>query len=268
LRVFLEHTQFWLYKFFTDSRYRRFIFYTIFYGSKKRFVPKKINLGKNIIYAPDTLSFIWQYKEIFVDESYKFAPKTKDILIYDCGANIGVSCLYFSLNYPDSKIKAFEADPNIAKILSNNLNSNKIKNVEIIEKAVWKTNEGINISLEGSDGASIYFTENVVKVPSIRLKELIEKETKIDLLKMDIEGAEYEVLIDCKDSLASVDNLFIEVHSFTKEQQRLSEIFTILEKNNFRYFVKPVNDRSTPFINHKNKSNPQMDLQLNIFAYK
>jgi FkbM family methyltransferase len=268
MRVFLEHTQYWLYRFLTNKNYRQFIWFSIIYGSKKRFVARTFKINGLKIFVPDTLSFIWQYKEIFVDESYKFAPKTKDILIYDCGANIGVSCLYFSLNYPDSKIKAFEADPNIAKILSNNLNSNKIKNVEIIEKAVWKTNEGINISLEGSDGASIYFTENVVKVPSIRLKELIEKETKIDLLKMDIEGAEYEVLIDCKDSLASVDNLFIEVHSFTKEQQRLSEIFTILEKNNFRYFVKPVNDRFTPFINHKNKSNPQMDLQLNIFAYK
>jgi FkbM family methyltransferase len=225
-------------------------------------------LGKNSIYTPDTLSFIWQYKEIFADESYKFAPKTKDILIYDCGANIGVSCLYFSLNYPYSKIKAFEADPNIAKILADNLNSNNIKNVEIIEKAVWNANDGINISLDGSDGASIYSSENVVKVPSVRLKELIEQETKIDLLKMDIEGAEFDVIVDCQNSFTNVENFFIEVHTFINAPQRLSEIFRILEKNNFRYFVKPVNDRPAPFINKKNKSNPQMDLQLNIFAYR
>lgn len=268
MRVFLEHTQYWLYRFLTNPHYRRFIFYSIFWGSKKRFVARKIKIGKNSIYTPDTLSFIWQYKEIFADESYKFLTDSSNPIIYDCGANIGVSCLYFNKNYPTAKIKAFEADPNIAKILVENINVNNIKNVEIIKKAVWNTNNGIDISLEGSDGASIYSTENLAHVSSIRLKELIEKEAKIDLIKMDIEGAEFEVLEDCKDSLNNVDNVFIEVHSFVKEKQNLSKIFNILEKNNFRYFVKPVNDRHSPFINTKNKSNTQMDLQLNIYAYK
>lgn len=268
MQVFFEHTQYWLYKFLINKNYRRFIWYSIFYGRKKRYVARAFNFNGVEIFVPDTLSFIWQYKEIFADESYKFLTDSSNPIIYDCGANIGVSCLYFSLAYPGSKVKAFEADPNIAKILSDNLNNNDVKNVQIVNKAVWNTNDGINISFEGSDGATIYSSENLVNVPSIRLKEVIENETKIDLLKMDIEGAEYEVLNDCKDSLGNVYNLFIEVHSFSKENQRLSEIFEILEKNHFRYFVKPVNDRHSPFVNKKNKSNPQMDLQLNIYAYK
>lgn len=268
MRLFLEHTQYWLYRFLTNKNYRRFIWYSIIYGSKIRFVARNFKINILKIFAPDSLSFIWQYKEIFADESYKFQTDSSNPVIYDCGANIGISCLYFSSNYLNSKIKAFEADPNIVKILNENLSKNNISNVEVIGKAVWINNDGVEISLEGSDGASIYSNTNLIKVSSIRLKDMIEKESKIDVLKMDIEGAEYEVLKDCKNSLSSVENMFIEYHSFTNSNQNLSEILSILEKNNFRYFIKPVNDRKIPFINRTNKSTPAMDLQLNIYAYK
>lgn len=268
MRVFLEHTQFWLYRFITNPFYRRFIFYSIFYGTKKRFVKTNFSFNGLNIFAPDTLSFIWQYKEIFADQSYKFKTDSDKPIIYDCGANIGISCLYFSKNYPTAKVKAFEADPNIAKILKQNLNINHIDSVELIKKAVWINNGEIEISLEGSDGASIYSKTNVVKVECVRLKDLLESEDRVDLLKIDIEGAEYEVILDCQYSLKNVNNIFIEFHSFTNSPQKLSEILSILEKNNFRYFIKPVNDREIPFINRKNKSNPDMDLQLNIFGYR
>lgn len=268
MRVFLEHTQFWLYKFITNPFYRRFILYAIIFGSKKRFVKKNFKYCGFKIFAPDTLSFIWQFKEIFADQSYKIKTNSDKPIIYDCGANIGISCLYFSKYFPSAKIKAFEPDPNIAKILKQNIVNNHIDSVELINKAVWINNGKVNISLEGADGASIHSNKNLVKVECVRLKEFLENEIKIDLLKMDIEGAEYEVILDCRDSLKNVDNIFIEYHSFNDSPQRLSEILSILEKNNFRYFIKPVNDRGIPFVNRTNKNNPSMDLQLNIFGYR
>lgn len=268
MRLFLEHTQYWLYRFLTNKNYRRFIWYSIFYGSKKRFLTNTFKFNGKKIFAPDTLSFIWQYKEIFADESYKFLNDSSDPIIYDCGANIGISCIYFSSKYPSAKIKAFEADSTIAKILNENLLRNNIRNVEVIDKAVWINNDGVEMSLEGADGASIFSNTNPVKIPSVRLKDMIEKETKIDMLKIDIEGAEYEVLKDCSSSLDKVNNIFIEFHCYVNYAQKLSEILEILEKNNFRYFLKPVNDREKPLINRKNKFNPKMDLQLNIYGYK
>jgi FkbM family methyltransferase len=268
MKVFIEHTAHGFYQFIKNPNYRRFILYSLIYGSKKRFVSRSVKFNNFKIFVPDTLSFIWQYKEIFTDENYKFQTNSLTPVIYDCGSNIGVSCLYFSKNYSKSKIKAFEADPNIAKILMTNLEKNNCSDIEVIDKAVWINNDGIEISLEGADGASIYSKNNVTKVPSIRLRDLIESEKKIDMLKIDIEGAEYDVLMDCKNSLSNVENIFIEYHSFTNSTQKLSEILQILEANNFRYFIKPVNDREIPFINRKNKSNPTMDLQLNIYAYK
>lgn len=247
---------------------KNFMWLVLRYGRFARYHQKKIEIDGFKIISPDILSFIWQYKEIFTDESYKFKTQSVKPLIFDCGANIGVSCLYFSRNYPDARIKAFEADPNIAGLLKKNLENNNLLNTQVVDKAVWIENGEINISIEGADGASIHSNKNPVKVECVRLKELLENEIKIDLLKMDIEGAEYEVILDCRDSLKNVDNIFIEYHSFTDSPQKLSEILSILENNNFRYFIKPVNDREIPFINRTNKNNPSMDLQLNIFGYR
>lgn len=268
MKIFLEHTFYWFYRFLKSSDYRRFIWYSIVYGSKKRFVSRNFSFNGFKIFVPDTLSFIWQYKEIFADESYKFHNKSLNPVIFDCGANIGISCLYFSRHYPPAKIKAFEADPNIVKILNENLKKNNIENVEVIGKAVWINCDSIELSLEGTDGASIYARKNLQRVPTTRLKNHLEKEIKIDMLKMDIEGAEYDVLKDCKNSLVNVENIFIEYHSFTDSDQKLSEILKILEENKFRYFIKTVNDREIPLINRKNKFNLSLDLQLNIYGYK
>ena len=217
---------------------REFLKLLFLYGDRPRYKMHNIRyLGFNME-VPDTLSFIWQYKEIFADESYKFQSDSQNPIIYDCGANIGVSCLYFSRSYPNSKIKAFEADPNIAKILRENLSDNNVKNVEIIDKAVWINSDGVEISLEGADGASIYSKNNVTKVPSIRLRDLIENEKKIDMLKIDIEGAEYDVLLDCKDTLGKVENIFIEYHSFANSNQNLSEILIYTRKKSFSIFYK------------------------------
>jgi len=247
---------------------REFLKLLFLYGDKPRYKKHSVGYLEFNIVVPDTLSFVWQCKEIFVDENYKFHTSSLNPVIYDCGANIGVSCLYFSRNYLSAKIKAFEADPNIVKILKENLEQNNSKNVEVFKEAVWIDNNGVDLSLEGADGASIFSKRNVTKVPSVRLKDLIEKEKIIDMLKIDIEGAEHDVLIDCQHSLNNVDNIFIEFHSFANSNQNLSEVLSILEKNNFRYFIKPVNDRSIPFVNRVNKSNPAMDLQLNIYGYR
>ena len=117
-------------------------------GGYKRYIEVKGVKFLNYTFdVPDLPSFLWQFKEIFVDEIYKFNTMEKEPVIYDCGANIGMSCLYFKTLYPNCKIKAFEADPKIVQILRNNLARNNIlPNVEIINAAVWINNGGVEFS--------------------------------------------------------------------------------------------------------------------------
>jgi FkbM family methyltransferase len=268
MKLFLQILFRGSYRFLKNKNQREFMRLVFLYGNEPRYSPKKIRFLNYIVNVPDCLSFVWQYKEIFADENYRFNSNNPSPVIYDCGANIGISCIYFKKLFPKAKIKAFEADPKTAEILSVNLKQNHLSNIEEIPKAVWNNNDGIELTSEGADGSSIFSTGEKIKVKSVRLKELIEKEERIDLLKMDIEGAETEVLCDCKDSLSNIQHIFVECHSYVNNKQSLDEILAILTKSGFRYFIKPEADRSHPFINRQNKNFPEMDLQLNIFGYR
>lgn len=190
----------------------------------------------------------------------------KKPIVIDCGANIGTSCLYFKTLYPDAKITAFEADRNIYEVCVSNLQKNNITDVDVIHKAVWIDDKGIDFSPDGADGGSIQGEGDKNRVPSVRLSTVLMEFNEIDLLKMDVEGAEYEVIKDCQDALDNVKNIFIEYHSWNNLNQKLSEILAILEKNNFRYYIETTCGRKKPFINQATKQN--MDLQLNIFGVR
>ncbi len=121
---------------------------------------------------------------------------------------------------------------------------------------------------EGADGNRIALKEDKKNITEIKTTRLIHYlDNPIDFLKIDIEGAEYCVLQDCKDALGKVQNLFVEYHSFVNQEQKLDEILKILKKAGFRYYINQSGTSlHSPFI--QKKSDLSMDLQLNIFAYK
>lgn len=268
MRLLLEIIFRELYRTFTEKNYREFLRLVLKFGGVQRYATKRVKFLTFFFTVPDSLSFIWQFKEIFTDNNYLFKTDSEQPIIYDCGANIGTGVLYFKQMFPSAKVKAFEADPKILELLNKNIIENKILNVEVIGKAVWVNNEGVEFSQEGADGSSIYGEENKIKIPSVRLKDFLDSETYIDLLKMDIEGAEIEVLKDCDSSLKKAKHIFIEFHSFVNDTQNLNIVLDILSSNGFRYFIKQEADRKQPFINRFNKNNTAMDMQLNIFAYR
>lgn len=268
MKVFIERSFNSVYKFLRNPLERKFTYLSIIYGNKKRFQESRIKFVGFDFLVPDTLSFIWQFKEIFVEEYYRFETNSQVPVIYDCGANVGTSCAFFKWIYPQSRILAFEPNPKITDYLLRNIKNNSLENIEVIEKAVWTTNNGIELGLEDADGSSIHLEKNKTKVKSVRLKDFLDKEETVDMLKIDIEGAEVEVLKDCHESLKNVRNLFVEFHSYKNKPQKLSEMIQVLESAGFRYFIMQPENRSRPLINQINKSNPKMDLQLNIFAYR
>lgn len=99
-----------------------------------------------------------------------------------------------------------------------NIKKNNINNIEIINKAIWIDNDGIEFNSEGADGGSIYGNLNKkIRVKSVRLRDLLKIEDGIDMLKMDLEGMEIDILNDCKDMLKNTKNIFVEYHLGKKE---------------------------------------------------
>ncbi|NIJ51753.1 FkbM family methyltransferase [Dyadobacter arcticus] len=238
------------------------------YGNSRRHQLKHVKFGAFRLQVPDTMSFLWQHKEIFADEFYFFEAGNSTPVILDCGANVGMSVLYFKKLYPNARVVAFEAEQNIALLLKRNLHENAITGVDIVDKAVWTDNNGILFGSESADSSSIYSVSEKRKVPSVRLKDYLLKETHIDFLKIDIEGAENAVLSDCQYALGHVQNLFVEFHSYVDHPQELANVVSIFEESGFRYFIDTNQHRLRPFINHRYRANDVMDLQLNIFGWR
>jgi len=225
-------------------------------------------LGKQLGIV-DNASFVEMTKEIFVRNIYDFNSNDKSPYIIDCGANIGLSVIYFKRLYPESQIVAIEADPSIYKVLKQNIESYKFENVQCINSAVWINSEdSLNFSVEGSWGGYLssvsQVKEHSIIVKSMDLRKLINR--KVDLLKIDIEGAESEVLLHAQHLIVEyVDHLFFEWHSLREEKQRLGEILSYFENRGFRYHIKESANRETPFTN---KPTTRMDSQLDCFLYK
>jgi len=222
----------------------------------------------NIIKFVDSASFLFLYKEIFRQEIYKFNTDTLKPSIIDCGANIGLSIIYFKRLYPESEIIGFEPDKRIFDILTFNISSFNLENITLINKGLWNEETTLKFFSEGADGGRIAVEgdkKNIVEIQTVRLREYLSK--TVDFLKIDIEGAEVEVLKDCKDLLNNVKHIFVEYHSFLNKPQELDIICKILKDAGFRYYIQHIGVIATYPLCHIN-SYLGMDNQLNIFGYR
>src|SRR5436190_8516480 len=230
-------------------------------------------MGKTV-HMTDSFWYLHSLKEIFVEETYRFRATTPTPYILDCGANIGLSAIYFKRLYPRAKVVAFEPDPHIGGLLRSNLSTFGFSDVVIENKAIWREETVLKFAAAGSLGGKIEESNgsekataktSLISVPAVNLKLLLRDQ--VDFLKMDIEGAEVEVLESCSENLGNVQNLFVEYHSTAKSEQRLDVLLGILKKAGFRVYIKEAwNNLPFPFL--RTDYNPCYDLQLNVFAYR
>lgn len=233
----------------------------------ERYTSIKIDFSGKKIKLVDSASFLSSYNEIFEKGIYRFNTENSEPVIIDCGANIGLSVLFFKELYPKAKIIAFEPVPEIFEILKYNLEQFGHRNVILHNKALWKEKTTLKFMNEGADGGRIAIDgddKNIIEVNTVRLKDFIN--STIDFLKIDIEGAEIEVIKDTFEELDFVRNIFIEYHSFLKEKQIIDVLLKHLLNKGFRVHIHSRNISKNPFIDIKTYLN--MDLQLNIFGMR
>ena len=214
----------------------------------------------------DSGSFLWMYREIFEQEIYRFRSTSAEPYIIDGGSNIGLSVLYFKHIYPRSRVVAFEPDKNIFEVLQRNVARHDCQNVELHCRALWTSETTLGFFNQGADGGHVV-TDDITPdsvVPTARLRDFLDR--NVDLLKLDIEGAETEVLLDCADRLGNVRNLFVEYHSFEQRAQSFHILTRVLSDAGFRLHIHPPVTSAQPFM--KRDVHEGMDMQLNVFAFR
>lgn len=163
------------------------------------------------------------FRQIFEDREYDFSCRFSPECIVDLGANIGLASIYFANRFPKARMIAVEPEKSNFSLLKKNLRH--YANVRSIHAAAWSENTILRVvDPEGAQrGCKCGFQtvdtdpEGRTAIHNVRgmTVDTLMKENGleyIDILKIDIEGAEKEIFEDASRWIDSVGLLIIELH--------------------------------------------------------
>ena len=184
-------------------------------------------------------------KEKFVEGQYYFDNEKQEPVVIDCGANIGISALYFKSLYPHAIVHCFEPYSKAVDYLKRNIAANNLENVFVYQEAVSALDGEIKLNIP-ADANMLNPTVLVAKdstvfeiVKSVKLSSFVNSiKENIDLIKLDVEGAEYDIVEDLNNSgilaTGKVRMLVVEYHdSVFKDALRLQQFIGMLSDNNY-----------------------------------
>ena len=223
-------------------------------------------IQKIILWVLSLFDYSYQKKWI------KFLKKNKYNsfkLLIDIGAHKGESIKLFSKNFVIKKIISFEASPINFEYLKKKIKDNKqgYNNTEIVlentalgaeDKIIEfnQFNESSSSTIKEIDKESNYYkrkfrlinfldnkeTYQKIKIKISKLKDYIEKNNikKIDFMKIDTEGYEFEILLGLENKIKLVDIIMFEHHydNMIKKGYTFENINKLLIKNNFNKIYK------------------------------
>lgn len=197
-------------------------------GRKPHSRPKAITIrgwSLPVWHRPGT-SDLFAFRQIFLEDEYRpirerlEAPAT----VLDLGANVGYASLYFLHSYPTCRVVAVEPDPENFALLATNLEPFGDR-ATLVQKAVWSIETDLTL-VSPYTGARHQWARQVapagqgddaIRVRATTVRQILDEQNidRLDILKMDIEGAEAEVLGDSANWVDRVDCVAIELHDHT-----------------------------------------------------
>jgi FkbM family methyltransferase len=164
------------------------------------------------------------YEQVIYEKEYEIALSRPPSVIIDAGANIGLASIYFSNRYPNAKVISVEPEKSNFGLLKKN--TAPYPNIIPIQAALWKENGIIELVDPGSghwgfqttDSSSIGFRK-IHKIQGMTVDKIMIDHgiNYIDILKIDIEGAEKEIFENASPWLDKIGVIVIELHERLKE---------------------------------------------------
>jgi len=162
-------------------------------------------------------------RQVLIEKHYDMpcgmVPKT----ILDAGANIGLSAIFFANKYPDATVIALEPETSNFQLLQKNISA--YPQIKPLQAALWKVNTQINLvdphhghhgfqTVEGN--ANDHAQSGLVEALTVDAVMSSMGLQTIDLLKIDIEGAEKEVFENSAIWIGNVEMIMAELHDSIK----------------------------------------------------
>jgi FkbM family methyltransferase len=162
-------------------------------------------------------------KQVLEERHYDFTIPFNSKVIVDAGANIGLSAVFFANRYPQATIIAVEPEASNYEMLVRN--TALYPSIKPVRAAIWKESKRISL-LDPGEGNHGFQTEEA-RTETHSQEGMVEGKTidglmrefgleQIDILKLDIEGAEREVLQHCSVWIDRVQGMMVELHDHLK----------------------------------------------------
>jgi len=204
-----------------------------------RGVPVELALGKYMVRArpTDGIGRLICYFGLRADELFAFLPwfLRPGMTMVDVGANIGTHSIVAAKLVGDTgRVFAYEPDPNTFRMLRHNLVQNHATNVVAREVCVG-TEAGVarfNVNADSAKSSIVRPGIRQIDVQVVSLDACEHGERTIDLLKIDVEGADLDVLVGAERILATRPPRSIVIETTDAR----SAIYELLERNEYRLF--------------------------------
>lgn len=261
----MRHWRWWA----GSAEYRAWLRFNRQLQRRPRRTPGEVQFRGRTIQYVDGPSFLSAWHEIFVAGLYDFRPAAGEVepLLIDAGANIGLAALRWHGLCPRYRYLGFEPDPAVADVCRENLAAWGCRGT-VHTVALAAVDGQASFTRDGADGGALGVTaerSDVIAVPTRRLSAYLNE--PVTLLKIDVEGAEDQVLADIEPRLSLVQNLFVEVHSRRDAPQHWGALVDRLQRAGFRCYVRPLLPAWRPFM-EPSPGGPVFDEQFNVFAVR
>ena len=154
------------------------------------------------------------FVEIFLEREYAVDVPDAEYIV-DAGAHIGCASLFFNQRFPSARIIAIEPDEKNFELLTQNLAG--VERALPVKGALWS--HATQVAIKNGPhwptwSYRVNESEASATVPAFSVTDLFERFElpRIDLLKIDIEGAEIEALQDAERWIDRVGTMIVETH--------------------------------------------------------
>jgi FkbM family methyltransferase len=181
-----------------------------------RYLTASSESGHPVVLRAGTTDFD-VYKQVMIDQEYEHDLGAAPKVIIDAGAHIGLASIWFASRYPDALVVAIEPERSNFELLT--INTAGYENVRVLQAALWVSDSSVDLHDpgwgtwgfrigEGSNDGDARVVQAVTVEGVMRRFNL----DHVDLLKLDVEGAEIEILSDCSTWIDRIDCIVAELH--------------------------------------------------------
>lgn len=218
--------------------------------------PVHVHVGSNRVTLRPTNSDLFVMAQIFGRKEYALGQPIEDRIrqasrraieigktpvVIDAGANVGYSSLYFSDVYPDAHVVSIEPDYETFLVLKQNCAEHP--RITPVHAALWRHDNGVNLSNTDADAWARSVSDGG-STPSRTLESILSAipDAHPLILKLDIEGAEREVVEHSPETVRSFPVIMIEPHDFMKPGSGcLSPLYSAVSGKQYDTFINGEN---------------------------